>query len=360
MSAEILFASSSYTRYDADVTLPAKFGRLLDKTDLRARVNGKLTAIKMHLGREIGFTTIHPIFVKILVDKLKEYGAEVYITDQTIFEAGVRGYREEYLGCKIVDVCGATEKYFYEHDVDYKDFKNCDVGGHIQDADFMIDLSHVKGHGSCGFGGACKNLAMGAVTTRTRHQIHHLEGGLHWDAEKCVHCDLCIKSCNHNANRFNSAGKYSVNFHHCTYCQHCTKVCPTGAVIMDDDCFEDFQTGMALATKTVLDTFDPGNVYYINFLMNITALCDCWGLSTPALVPDIGIMASDDIVAVERASIDAIKVENLLSNGIPKGMQLGTEGHLLERLHGKNPFIQLDKLESYGLGTQEYTIKETF
>jgi uncharacterized Fe-S center protein len=358
--AKILFASSSYTRYDADVTLPAKFGRMIDKMGLAEKVKGKLVAIKMHVGRNIGFTTIHPIFVKTLVDKVKSYGAKVYITDQSTRDADARGYREDFLGCKIVDVCGATDKYFYEHDVDYKSFKNCDVGGHIQDADFMIDLSHVKGHGSCGFGGACKNLAMGAVTTRTRHQIHHLEGGLAWDAAKCVHCDLCVKSCNHGANSFTAEGAYFVDFHNCTYCQHCTKVCPTGAVVMDDDAFEDFQAGMALATKTVLDTFAPGNVYYINFLMNITALCDCWGLSTPALVPDIGIMSGDDIVAIERASIDAIKTENLLQNGVPLGMGLSDKGHLFERLHGKNPFIQLDKLEGYGLGTQEYELAETF
>ena len=360
MSTELLFGSVEFSRYDADVTLPAKFGRMIDKMGLQDKVNGKLTAIKMHVGREIGYTTIHPLFLKILVDKLKSYGAKVYITDQEVDDAGPRGYREEFLGCPVVEACGVTEKYFYEHEVDYKTLKDCDIAGHIEDAEFLIDLSHVKGHGSCAFGGACKNLAMGCVTTRTRQQIHGLEGGLEWDRDKCIHCDRCIDSCNHDANSFDEDGNYEVNFHHCTYCQHCVKVCPTKAITMDDHQFDDFQTGMAIATKQVIDTFEPGNVYYINFLVNITAVCDCWGMSTPSLVPDIGILAGDDIVAIERASIDAIKVENLLENGLPKGTVLSGEGHLFEQLHGRDPFVQLRKLTEQGLGTEEYTIKEIF
>ena len=358
MPSSLLFSSAGYTHYDADATLPAKFRRMTERMGIAEKVNGKFTVIKMHVGRDIGYTTVHPLFVKILVDALKSWGANVFIADQTIQDAAVRGYREEFLGCPVVEVCGVMDKYFYEHDVDFRGLKNADVGGHIQDAEFLIDLSHVKGHGSCGYGGACKNLAMGCVTTRTRQQIHGLEGGLRWIEEDCIRCGACIEGCNHNANRFTKSGKYDVNFHHCTYCQHCVKVCPTHAVRMDDDRFEDFQTGMAIATKTVLDTFDKGNAYYINFLTNITAVCDCWGLSTPNLVPDIGILAGGDIVAIERASIDLIKTGDLLPNGVPAGMALGGSGHLFERLHGKNPFIQLDKLESFGLGTQEYTFEE--
>lgn len=358
MSAKILFATSEYTRYESDATLPAKFKRMVAKMGLEEKVKGKHVAIKMHVGRNIGYTTVHPMFIKILVDALKEYGAKVFIADQTVEDASVRGYREEYLGCPVVEACGQTQKYYYEHSADFKSFKNIDIAGEIEDADFLIDLSHVKGHGACGFGGACKNLAMGCVTDRTRQQIHGLEGGIVWREELCTRCEQCISSCNHYANSFNKEGKYEIFFHHCTFCQHCIKVCPTGALEMDDTAFDDFQTGMAIATKAVLDTFDKGNVYYISFLTNITALCDCWGLSTPNLVPDIGIMAGDDIVAIENACIEAIKIENFLPNGAPKGFELKGEGHLLEQLHARNPFVQLDKLVEQGLGQKEYELVE--
>lgn len=358
MSSKVLFASVKYDKYDPSVTLPAKFERLIDKMNMKDVVKGKLTAIKMHLGRNIGYSTIHPLFVKILVDKLKSYGAKVFITDQDISGARRRGYTEDFFEVPIVYACGVTGKYFYEKRVDFKSFKNVDVAGNIHDAEVMIDLSHVKGHGACGYGGACKNIAMGCVTDRTRGQIHGLEGGLEWTEELCIHCEQCIVNCNHHANHFDKNGKYHIFFHHCTYCQHCVKVCPTNAIKLTDNKYEDFQTGMAICTEEVLKTFEPGHVFYINFLTNITALCDCWGLTTPSLVPDIGIMASQDIVAIERASIDSIKFENLIMDGVPQGMELGNSGHLFERLHGKNPFIQLNELEKRGLGSQQYEIEE--
>ena len=173
-------------------------------------VKDKWTVIKMHLGRGIGYSTIHPLFVKILVDKLKEYGAKVYIADHMVSGARNRGYTEEYLGVPIVPVCGFLNKYYYEKTVDFRTFRNVDVGGYIHDAEVMIDLSHVKGHGACGYGGACKNIAMGCVTDRTRQQIHSLEGGITWEEDLCIHCEDCIKSCNHDANSFDEDGKYNV------------------------------------------------------------------------------------------------------------------------------------------------------
>ncbi len=358
MSSKVLFSSVKFDKYDPDVTLPAKFRRLLDQMELDGTVDGKWTAIKMHLGRGIGYTTIHPLFVKALVDKLKSLNAKPFITDHIITGARDRGYTEDFLGAPIVPVCGVMEKYVYEKAVDFRSFKNVDIGGNIHDAEVLIDLSHVKGHGSCGYGGACKNISMGCVTDRTRHQIHSLEGGLVWNEELCTHCEACITSCNHDANSFSEDGKYEVFYHNCTTCQHCVKVCPSGAITLDSHNYTDFQTGMALCTDTVLKTFEPGHVFYINFLTNMTVMCDCWGFTTPPLVPDIGVMASKDIVAIERASLDAIRVENLIRDGVPQGLELGDKGHLFERIHGKDPYIQLQELEKCGLGQQDYVLQE--
>ena len=136
------------------------------------------------------------------------------------------------------------------------------------------------------------------------------------------------------------------------------KVCPVGAITADTHNYTDFQEGMALCTKTVLDTFLPENRFFINLLISITALCDCWGMTTPSLVPDIGIVAGYDIVAVETASLDLIKVEDLIPAGVPSNIELGKEGHLFERLHGKDPYVQLDKLAAVGLGTRDYETVE--
>ncbi len=359
MSAKVLFSNMAYAQYEASQTLPEKFSRMLKKSGLKDKLKGKTVAIKMHVGDHVGYSTIPPIFVRKLVSFVQSCGAECFITDHAVAERHPehRGYTESNLGCPVLDACSYFGQYFYPKDVAFETLTNVDVAGLIHDADFLINFSHVKGHGSCGFGGACKNIAMGCVTQRTRHQIHGLEGGLVWDGQKCTHCKKCLGSCNHHANEFREDGQYSVNYHHCTLCQHCVKVCPTGAIALDSHDYQDFQTGMAITTKTVLDTFEPGNAYYINVLTQITAMCDCWGLTTPSLVPDIGIMASDDIVAIERASMDQILFENLIPQGVPMGYVLGDQGHLFQRLHGKDPYIQLEKLKEQGLGTDEYVLE---
>lgn len=356
--SKVYFAPMGFSRYSANQTLPARFLRLLKGSELGDMVNGKTVAIKMHVGDRLSYSTIPPVFFRILVGFVKEHGGDCFLCDHAIAERepANRGYTEPIIGCPVLDVCGHLDKYFYTKEVDYKTFKHVDVAGYIHDADVLIDFSHVKGHGACGYGGACKNIAMGCVTTRTRSQIHNLEGGMDWDEGKCIHCGACVESCNHNANGFSRDGVYEVNYHNCTMCQHCVKVCPTEAITMMESRFEDFQHGMALCTKTVLDTFAPSSTFYINLLTQITLLCDCWGFTTPSLVPDIGLMASCDIVSIEKASLDAIKVENFIPAGLPEGRTLGKGNHLFERVHGKNPFVQVNALAAHGLGNMEYEL----
>ena len=346
-------------RYEASQTLPEKFARLLKRSGLAERVKGKPGRDQDARRLRVSYSTIPPVFCAASCRFCPRPRRQAFITDHYVRDAPNSAATPAQPGLPHLEGCGHLGKYYYTKPLDYKTFRHVDIAGLIHDADVLINFSHVKGHGSCGFGGACKNIAMGCVTDRTRHEIHGLEGGLVWDADKCTHCGKCITGCNHDANSFSKPGKdgvYEVNYHHCTLCQHCVKICPTGAITLDSHNYTDFQTGMALCTRTVLDTFAPEDIYHINVLTAITALCDCWGMTTPSLVPDIGIMAGPDIVAVERASLDAIKVEDLIPVGIPQGMELSGSGHLFQQLHGKDPFVQLDKLEEAGLGSQDYNL----
>ena len=358
--AIVYFASTAVERLEASATLPAKFERLLDKFPLKKMVKGKTVAVKMHLGWRIVHTTIHPLFVGILVKKLKEAGGKVFVTDSPahVLDAKRRGYTEGTIGAPIISVGGFREKYFYTKKVDFRTLKEIRVAGEIHDADVMIDLSHVKGHGHCAYGGACKNIAMGCVAPKTRTDIHSIGWGLEWDEELCKHCGLCIQACRYGANKFDKNNRYRIDYHECVFCQHCVNACPQEAIKMDMSGYVDFQEAMALSTEVVLKTFKPGTVLYINFLTNITYLCDCWGFSFPSLVPDVGIMMSEDIVAIETASLKAIKTRNFIEGTLPKGRELFKGKHLLEKIHRKDPYVQVNALERRGLGSKKYRLVE--
>jgi uncharacterized Fe-S center protein len=352
---EVLFASAKPERMERDLTLPAKFQRMLDRMPVADAVKGKTVAIKMHLGGALGYSTIHPLFVHLLVEHVKKgKPKKVFVTDDSVKDIAKRGYTKEAFGAPISSCFGRNGDELVRKMTGWEHLKSVLLGKPIVEADVLINLSHLKGHGDCAFGGACKNLGMGCVPSKTRQKLHSLEGDLVWDGEKCIRCGKCIEECPTDANRFNENGEYEIFWHHCKMCQHCMLACPTGAIKMSNRQFDRFQEGLARVAKLVVDTYKPGNVFHINVLTNITIFCDCWGLTTPYLVPDIGIMASEDIVAVEDASLKAIKTRDLIPGSITPPFQLGKGKHLFEKLHGRDPFVQVNSLEKLGAGTSDY------
>lgn len=360
--SRLLFADAALEALESRKTLPSKFKRMLKKLNLPEKIEEKNVAIKMHIGGEIGYTTIHPLFVGILVQAVKDAGAKsVKVIDGKPPENGIaRGYTSEVLGCPVESCFGENGKYYYKEHIGFKDLNEALLSGEAMDSDVFIDLSHVKGHGDCGFGGALKNIAMGLVPPETRSKIHHLEGGLTIDRDKCKYCLKCFEACPNEAILKDDEKKeISFFFHHCTYCQHCVMICPEDAITMENRRFEDFSRGMALVTAVFLKKFEPENLLFINFLTNITMYCDCWGFSSPSLVPDIGILAGEDIAAIDTASLDMIKTENLLQNGLPKNRnKLGEGKHLFEKIHAKDPYLMVKYLENYYDCSSEYVLEE--
>ena len=363
MTAKLFFSAYAPTTLEPKDSIGAKWVRLLDRLDLKSVVDGKRTAIKMHLGGGHGFSTIHPFFTRKLVEKVKAAGArEVFVTDDpgAVRNAVDRGYTAETLGCQLVPGTGTADRYCYTKKITpaFRSLQEVHLAGEIMDAEALIDFSHVKGHGACGFGGASKNLSMGCVTHATRAALHGLEGGLEWNDKRCTRCRVCIENCPNHAMSFTHDRKLEVFYHNCKYCQHCVLICPKHAIKMEGGAYKDFQQGMALTTKLVLDNFAPGHVLFINMLMQITMYCDCWGMTLPSVVPDIGILAGSDIVAIETASLDLIKPQALIPGSLPTGLKLGRKGHLFERIHSKDPFVVLQALEKLGCGTAAYRLVE--
>ena len=360
--AEVLFAPAAIERLEAKASLPAKFQRMLDQLPMKRVCDGATVAVKVHVGGHMGFTTIPPLFVRLLIQKIRDAGAKsVFVTDGSwsIGEATARGYTAEVLGAPLVGAAGVKDKFFYTHKVRYKTLKAIEVCGNIEDADALVNLSHFKGHGDCGYGAACKNLAMGCVTQRCRGWLHQLEGGLVYDKDLCIKCKKCVEACSRGAARWSKErDRLEIFYHHCVYCRHCVLACPKDAIRISGGGFVPFQHGLALATKKVLGTFDPGRALHINFLTQITVYCDCWGFSSPALIPDVGIVASENIVAVDKASLDLTCDGQPLPGSLPPGRTLVEGKHLFERIHGKDPYVQVDRMEAAGLGAADYRLRE--
>ncbi len=361
--SELLFASFAPKTLEPAQSVGNKFQRLLAALELAATVKDRRVAIKMHLGGGGGFSTIHPFFVRKLVQAVKDAGArEVFVTDLYRDTIGAidRGYTEEVLGCPIVSVCGEKDDHFRAFPVEppFKTLTSIELSGAILDADVLIDFSHVKGHGVCGFGGASKNLSMGAVTDKMRQMLHALEGGLIWDDAKCSRCGACIEHCPNEAMSFKD-DKLSIFYHDCKFCQHCALICPTGAIKMEAGGYLAFQRGMAMTSAKLLEAFKDRAIF-INMIMDVTIFCDCWGMTTPRLIPDIGILAGRDIVAIEEATLDLVNREALIPKALPEGWELDPDPakHIFERIHHKDPYAVIEYLAELGCGNRKYTLRE--
>lgn len=357
----VRFASSKVKELRRHATLPVKFDKLLKKYPLTDMFNGKHVAIKIHVGGDVGYTTIHPLFIRIVVDAVKKAGGNPFITDgsDSMKYATPRGYTEEVLGAPLIGAAGIANNYAYTKPVNYMTLDTIDLCGNIVDADALIVLSHGKGHGCSGFGAAIKNLAMGCVARDSRAKLHKLQGEqFEWNREKCSHCHACMENCpTPETLSFDNNDNLEWNDHNCRYCRHCEISCPEQAIKIDTKGSEYFQHGMALVTREVLNSFKPDRVLFINALLNITPYCDCWGFSTPALVPDVGILAATDIVSIEQASLDLIKYEDFIPSSLPESMTLCDGEHLFERIHGKDPYLQVTCAHEIGLGSRKYKLE---
>ena len=358
MPCKVTFASARPKELRADATLPALLDRMLGRWAFKKRFGGKRVAIKMHLGGHLGYSTIHPVFVRHIVGAVKAAGGSPFITDSpsAVASAHERGYTAEVLGAPLLPVAGVADTFVCKKPVNYRTLKTVNIAGNIADVDAMIVLSHGKGHGNSGFGGAIKNIAMGCVDGPTRGQIHRLTSAtFKWDESKCTGCLLCRDNCPNGAISYRD-GKISIFDHACKYCMHCVDACPNKALSIDQRGYRYFQHGMALTTREALKTFEPGRVLFITVLLHVTPFCDCWGFTTPAIVPDVGIIVADNVCAVETAALDLVKAEDYIEGSLPAPLKRTGGGHLFQQIHGKDPFMQVEECTKVGLGDGKYTL----
>ena len=371
MRSKVYYGSPRQAKLKAEETLPAKLDLILDKLHLRERVKNEIVAIKLHVGNNIGYSVIHPVFIRKIVQAVLDGGGKPFICDVDWDVAGseTRGYTTETIGCPIYPVGGPGDHYYYSHKRQFKNIKEWKVAGYIQDATFLINFAHAKGHPSCSYGGAMKNIALGCMVGPTRGEMHdscHFDQ--YWFPELTESEDefkKIIEACPHEAisEDKEKPGNLHLHIEPCNQCGRCLAVSPKESWRINPVNFYTFQEACANSVDISLSTFKPEKHIHLVLATQITPVCDCFGFTSMAILPDAGIFGSDDIVAVEQATLDKIAESNLFEENIPTSMEVHSrEGHPFQQLHGpyKDPYKVLEYASALGLGNTDYELVDVF
>ncbi len=306
-------------------SLLKKMERLLEESGVLDVVDkGDLVAIKIHFGEPGNYRFIRPQFVRVVVEKVKEKGGVPFVTDTTgvgyqgargdakrcLEAAYMHGYTPETLGAPIVVADGMLGFSGVKVRVDGIKLREVEIASAIADADALISVAHAKGHPRTGLGGALKNLALGCVTKRTKAKIH-LTGPPKVDLSKCDGCGECVKFCPLGAIDIDpEIGKAVIDESVCAWGCGCWSACPRKAISgwfkLHFPSNTEVSVRVADAAKAVIDYLGKDKVSFVNVVMDVTPHCDCFGYGDLPIVPDIGILASMDPVAIDKASIDLI------------------------------------------------------
>lgn len=354
--------------YSAGADVLSGLRQLLQKGGFLKNIpDGASVAVKLHMGELGNITYIRPVFTRRIVDLVKEQGTSPFVTDTVALYPGSRDSRRKYLrtaaangyvrqsmGAPIVIADGNGEdgvSVTLRRTVRRCAMRKVAVARGIYEADFLVVLSHVKGHMITGFGGAVKNLAMGCVTRSAKREQHRMNP-VFLDESKCDGCGDCISACPSSA-LVMVDGRPQQSPENCIYCSTCLFTCESGAWFWKKENKSLFQVYLAHAASAVMQRFRQKAVF-LNLLQDVTPCCDCAAPAGLPLIGDVGILASTDPVAVDMASLDLIDRASAIHPSMPaKGMdRLGT-------LHGTDSLIQLRVAEELGLGSSDYRLIRT-
>ena len=286
----------------------------------------KYVAIKMHFGEPGNLAFLRPNYAKAIADVVKELGGKPFLTDcNTLYVGGrknaldhldsanLNGFNPTTTGCQIIiadGLKGTDEALVPVEGGTY--IKEAKIGRAVMDADVFISLNHFKGHEATGFGGALKNIGMGCGSRAGKMEMHSA-GKPHVDQNLCIGCQMCAKICAHDAPEFENK-KATINHDKCVGCGRCIGVCPKDAILSaSDESNEILNCKIAEYTKAVIDNRPH---FHISLVIDVSPYCDCHGENDAAIVPNVGMFASFDPVALDMACAEAVNAQPVLSNSM--------------------------------------------
>ena len=346
-----------------------KLTMLMDHTGIKDIITQRaLVALKLHFGEKGNVAFIRPVFIRHIVDRVKELGGMPFLTDANTLYAGSRsdsvthintaianGFAYSAVNAPIVIADGLRGASISSVTINQETIKVAHLGKEIVESDILISIAHFKGHELSGFGGTIKNLGMGCASRRGKLDQH---SGLSpkIKRKKCVACGDCIQHCPQQAISLMDDNKAMIDPKKCIGCGECILICPNGLIDIDWGAdMEVFQKKMAEYCLAVLKN-KQNKALFINFLTNISPACDCYGHNDAPIVHDIGILASKDPVAIDQASVDLVNNMNAAeSSCIKKAVNPGDDK--FRDIYPKIDWnVQLRHAEKIGLGTRDYEI----
>jgi uncharacterized Fe-S center protein len=318
---------------------------------------GDIVAIKIHPGEYGNTTYVRPVIIKTIVDLVKEAGGIPFVTDTTVLyksrrfnavevieTAAANGFTHASMGAPIICADGLSGEDSVKVIIAGERLKDITVASAIANADSMIMISHCKGHPASGFGGAIKNLGMGCVDKVGKAKIHS-PGIPEINTTKCVGCGKCLDYCPWDVITIENE-KATIDKSKCKGETSCMSACKYNAIETPDNYFIPFQEMLAEASIGPVKALDS-KIGYINWIFDLTPGCDCFNFSAPAFTGDIGILASNDPVAIDKASIDLIN----------KKMHSESRKNI-DSVWGINPVIHVKHAAKMDIGKLEYTLVE--
>lgn len=354
------------------VSLTEKLQRLIKKAGITdIDMDGKFVAIKMHFGELGNLSYLRPNYAKAVADVVKECGGKPFLTDcNTLYPgsrknalehldcANINGFNTITTGCQIIigdGLRGTDDITVPVRNGEY--CKEAYIGRAVMDADIFISLTHFKGHESTGFGGAIKNIGMGCGSRAGKMQQHNSGKPIVHD-DLCRGCRRCAKECGSDAITYEN-GKAVINQDICKGCGRCIGACVFDAIENQNwNANEILGRKMAEYSQAVCD---GRPIFHISLVRDISPNCDCHGENDAPILPDVGIFASFDPVALDQACVDACLHATPMPNSqLSDNLADPHWHHHHDNFLDSNPNVRwketLEHAEKIGLGTREYEL----
>ena len=361
------------TPYGGD-TMPGKLKKLIRKAGIaQLNLEGQFVAIKIHFGELGNVSYLRPNYARAVVDVVKELGGKPFLTDCNTLYPGSRKNALEHLycawengftpltvGCPILIGDGLKGTDDIEVPVRGGEYvKNAKIGRAVMDADVIISMTHFKGHETTGFGGALKNLGMGCGSRAGKKEQHN-NGKAYIQQEICRGCRRCMRECANNGLVFDpETRKMHVDKEHCVGCGRCVGACNFDAIDFEDpNSNQMLNYRIAEYAKAVVDGRPQ---FHISLVMDISPNCDCHVENDAPILPDVGMFASFDPLALDQACVDACMAAPPLPNS-QLGDHMAAPGFVDHHDHflNSNPESEwkscLAHAEKIGLGTRDYEL----